>query len=87
MNDTANFLTIAGVCGLVLMILFFKRKVETLVRFVIRGIVGTVTIYGVNQILIYFGIGTVVGINPITLLTSMILGIPGVCALYFIGFL
>ena len=87
MNEIMNYLAIAGVCGLVLFILFFRNKVEAVVRLLIRGLVGTVAIYGVNQVLIYFGIGTVVGINPITVLTCMILGIPGVCVLYFISFI
>ena len=47
-----------------------------------RGIVGTVTIYGVNQLLFSYGIAPSVGINPLTILTSAVLGIPGVMALF-----
>jgi len=78
---------IAGVCLLILGILFFKNKAEYLIRILLRGVIGTALIYGVNQVLTYIGIETLVGVNPVTVLTSMILGIPGVCALYFMLFL
>ncbi|MBQ7067435.1 MAG: pro-sigmaK processing inhibitor BofA family protein [Lachnospiraceae bacterium] len=70
------------ICILVLGILFFKNKLEIIMGFIMRGIVGTVTIYGVNQLLFSYGIAQSVGINPLTILTSAVLGIPGVMALF-----
>jgi len=87
MKDLSAYMIIAGVCLLILGILFFKNKAEYLIRILLRGVIGTALIYGVNQVLTYIGIETLVGVNPVTVLTSMILGIPGVCALYFMLFL
>ncbi|MBD5544120.1 MAG: hypothetical protein HDR01_07770 [Lachnospiraceae bacterium] len=75
------------VCILVLAILFFKNKLEIIMGFFMRGILGAVVIYGVNQLLLFFGISQGVGINPLTLLTSAILGIPGVCVLFALIFI
>ncbi|MBR1692932.1 MAG: pro-sigmaK processing inhibitor BofA family protein [Lachnospiraceae bacterium] len=86
MKDLSAYLTIAGVCLLVLGIVFFKNKMDVLLRFLLRGAFGTVLIYIINQVLAYLGMQVPVGINPVTVLTSMILGIPGVCALYIIAF-
>ena len=69
------------------MILFFKDKMEYFVRLVLRGAMGLVMIYVVNQIFQFVGIECFVGVNAITLLTCIILGIPGVFALFFIAFL
>lgn len=75
------------VCILVLAILFFKNKLEVIMGFIMRGVVGTVTIYGVNQALLLYGFTQSVGINPLTVLTSAILGIPGVVALFILVFI
>lgn len=87
MEKISDYIVIAGVCGLVLFILFFRNKIEALLRLLMRGAVGVILIYFVNQVLLSYGINSLVGINPITVLTSVFLGIPGVCALYFIVFL
>ncbi|MCM1161819.1 MAG: pro-sigmaK processing inhibitor BofA family protein [Roseburia sp.] len=75
------------VCILVLAILFFKNKLEVIMGFFMRGVFGALAIYGVNQLLLSFGIQQGVGINPLTLLTSAILGIPGVCVLFALIFI
>lgn len=75
------------VCIIVLAILFFKNKLEVIMGFFMRGIVGAIAIYGVNQLLLSYGITQSVGINPLTVLTSAILGIPGVCALFAVVFI
>lgn len=87
MEKISDYIVIAGACGLVLFILFFRNKIEAVVRLLMRGAVGVALIYIVNQVLLTYGISGSVGINPITVLTSVFLGIPGVCALYFIVFL
>lgn len=51
-------------------------------KFLVRGIVGMILVYCVNQILTYSGISLNIGINPITFLTSGSLGFPGVALLY-----
>ncbi len=75
------------ICLLVLIILFFRNKLTAIIRFVTRGAAGGFLIYGVNSLLIAWGVPLMVGINPLTVLTSAILGIPGVCLLYAVAFI
>lgn len=58
---------------------------EGIVNFVMRCILGVIAIYFINTALAGRGISLGVGINVYTVLTSGILGIPGVAALYGIG--
>ena len=51
-------------------------------NFLLRLILGVVSIVVVNQILAYFGNSLSIGVNILTCLTSGILGIPGVAMLY-----
>lgn len=83
-NETGTLL-IVGACILVLLIGAVRRKVEWLLNLVMRSILGTVAIYFVNGALASVGISLGVGINAATILTSGILGIPGIVALYGIG--
>lgn len=87
MSGFSDFAAIGIVCGVILFIMFFRNKLEKVVRLLLRGVVGVTTIFCVNQVLLFCGIGGCVGINLLTFLTCMILGIPGVCALYFIVFI
>ena len=59
---------------------------EKIINFVMRGILGTIAIYFINMALERMGISAGVGINAATVLTSGILGFPGLMALYGIGF-
>ena len=59
---------------------------ERIINFVMRGILGTIAIYFINMALERMGISAGVGINAATVLTSGILGFPGLLALYGIGF-
>ena len=58
---------------------------EQLLTLVMRGILGTIAIYFINSVLGKMGISLGVGINAATVLTSGILGFPGLLALYGIG--
>ena len=49
-------------------------------------VLGTIAMYFINGILEKNGIVLCVGINPLTVLTSGILGFPGLLAVYGIGF-
>lgn len=60
-------------------------KKEWLLNFIMRSILGVIAIYFINAALAERGIFLGVGINIYTVLTSGILGIPGVAALYGIG--
>ena len=72
-------------CALVLSIGLIRKKTEWMLNIVMRGILGTITIYFVNEALVGMGVPVEVGINPVTVLTSGILGFPGIIALYGIG--
>ncbi len=58
---------------------------ERILNVFMRGILGTIAIYFINSLLEGAGISLGVGVNAITVLTSGILGFPGVLALYVIG--
>ena len=66
----------------------FMKKwcVKIAVNFLIRAIVGLAIIFFVNEYLDGQGISSGVGMNPVTVLTSGTLGIPGVALLYGITF-
>ena len=78
-------LLIVLACIGVLLIGAVRRKMEWLLNMVMRSILGTIAIYFINMALDAFGISLGVGINAVTVLTSGILGIPGLLALYGIG--
>ena len=63
-----------------------KWCVKIAVNFLIRAIVGLAIIFFVNEYLDRQGISSGVGMNPVTVLTSGTLGIPGVALLYGITF-
>lgn len=62
-----------------------RAYMEKILNFVMRGILGTIAMYFINSVLEGMGISLGVGINAATVLTSGILGFPGLLALYGIG--
>lgn len=86
MGNISGVAAIVAVCLLVLAIGAMGRKVEWLVNFILRAVMGTVGIYAINYILAQRHIQVAVGINPLTILTSGALGFPGVAVLYGIHF-
>lgn len=83
-NDKGMILIIAA-CAVVLLIGLVRSKMEWLLNVFMRSILGTVAIYFVNSALAAAGISLGVGINAITVLTSGVLGLPGLLALYCLG--
>lgn len=77
---------IVVISGVVLVMGVMKRKMEWLLNFFMRSILGTIAIYFINNGLVSMGIDLGVGINPVTVLISGILGLPGLAAIYGIGF-
>lgn len=86
MGSYGGMAAILGVCLLVLMIGAMGKKVEWLVNFILRAVMGAVGIYFINLLLTSQEIGVSVGINPVTVLTSGFLGFPGLAVLYGIRF-
>lgn len=72
----------AGSCMLVLIIALLKRRAQVVLNFLVRMALGITCIIFVNQLLEMQGIAVAVGINPITLLTTGMLGFSGVALLY-----
>lgn len=83
---TPGMIALVAVCAAVLLMGVMKRKMEWLLNFFMRSILGTIAIYFVNGALSGAGITLGVGINPVTVLTSGILGFPGLVAIYGVGF-
>ena len=86
MGNMGGILAILGVCLIVLVVGAMGRKVEWLVNFILRAVMGTIGIYCINYLLAARQISIAVGINPLTILTSGILGFPGIAVLYGIHF-
>ena len=82
MNQPENLLWLIGAAVLLLIFSFFARKAEWLINFVLRSIMGTIAIYFINMGITFLGFSTVVGINAASVLTTGILGIPGIVMLY-----
>lgn len=85
MNYYISGMMIVGVCVLVLLFGALRRKKEWLVNFVFRAVTGTVAVFFLNGFLVSRGLAIAIGINPITVLTSGILGFPGLLMLYGIN--
>lgn len=85
MENISGAAAIAGMCVLVLLIVTKGRKAELVLNFLLRSVMGAVGIYFINLFLAAQNISASVGINPITFLTSGILGFPGVVVLYGIS--
>ena len=82
MGNAGGMLAILGVCLIVLIIGAMGRKVEWLVNFILRAVMGTIGIYCLNYLLATQQISVAVGINPLTILTSGVLGVPGIAVLF-----
>lgn len=85
MGKYVGAIMLVAVCTSVLLIGAMRRKSEWLLNFILRGVLGTIAIYFINTALDSAGFALGVGINPVTVLTSGILGFPGVLALYGLG--
>ncbi len=86
MERSSAVAAIIFVCVLVLLIGAFGRKIEWVINFVFRAVIGKIGIYFLNNFLMLKDISVTVGINPMTVLTSGILGFPGLVVLYGINF-
>ena len=63
-----------------------ERQPHIMINFFVRVILGIAMIFFVNEFLVFENIAVRVGMNPLTLLTSGVLGTPGVALLYGIAF-
>ena len=84
-DNMLGMAVILTACAVVLFMGIMKRRLEWLLNVLMRSILGTIAIYFINNALTGAGISLGVGINPVTVLTSGILGLPGLAAIYGIG--
>lgn len=85
MEQRYGAVLIVAACGVIFLIGVLHKKAEWLMQVAMRSILGTLAIYFTNSVLASWGISLGVGINAVTVLTSGILGFPGLIALYGIG--
>ena len=82
-----SFLIILAALSAVLLIGALRNRAEHLLTFLFRLVTGTMMIYFVNLAVASYNMQFAIGINPVTVLTSGILGFPGVLLLYGINLL
>jgi len=80
-----GFIIIFAVLAIGLLIGALRKKAEWLLTFLFRAVTGTVLIYFMNFAIASYDMGFGIGINPVTVLTTGILGFPGVLLLYGIN--
>lgn len=81
-NTETAFLMIAISLGLVLMILLLKKRMQLVLNFLVRSVLGAIGIIFANDFLATQGIAVAVGLNPISVLTIGTLGFGGFAMLY-----
>lgn len=86
MDTYAGVFLIVGILAVVLIIGAVKNKTEWIVNFMLRGVMGMMSIYFLNLLLADILPGVRIGYNPITFVTTGILGVPGIAMLYGINF-
>ncbi len=80
-----GFIIILAVLLAVLLIGALRQRAEWMLTFLFRMATGTVMIYFINMAIVSYNMEFAIGINPLTVLTSGILGFPGVLLLYGIN--
>lgn len=86
MDTYSGAVLLLGILVLVLMIGVLRSRAEWLLNLALRGVSGMLIIYFANFFLADAVPAMQLGYNPITFLTSGILGFPGVLMLYGINF-
>lgn len=80
-----GFIILVAALAAVLLIGALKKRAEWLLTFLFRAVTGTVMIYFINLLITSNDMGFEIGINPVTVLTTGILGFPGLILLYGIN--
>lgn len=86
MNQAESSIIIIGMLFIVIFIGAVRKKAECILNFILRMVFGTIAIYFFNIAIKKYGMDVYVAINPISVLISGFLGIPGVAVLYGIQF-
>ncbi|MCH5270588.1 MAG: pro-sigmaK processing inhibitor BofA family protein [Lachnospiraceae bacterium] len=86
MPNSQGMLLVIGICAAVLLLISLQKRAEWLLNFILRMVMGSLAILAINASLPGLGIAGGVGLNPVTVLTTGLLGFPGLTALYGIYF-
>lgn len=86
MNTYTGIILIVVILVVVLMIGTMKNRMELIINFMLRGILGMMSIYFINLLFGDVMPEIKIGYNLITFLTTGILGFPGIAMLYGINF-
>ena len=84
MEKVDGILLIAASCGIVVLIALLRSRAQLVLNVIVRAGMGAVLILFMKQFLEKQGVALCVGINAVSLLTSGMLGFPGVALLYAI---
>ena len=84
MSTSTGIMLIITACALVLIIGVLRRKAAFLLHFLVRMLVGGMSIYFINGCLSSAGLGLAVGLNLFTLCVVGCLGTGGLGMLYAI---
>lgn len=79
--------TIGLVTFFVVLIVILKSRANVVLRFLVQAVVGGALIYGMNQFFLAQNLVSIIALNPLTILTCAVLGIPGVFLLFCIQIL
>ncbi len=82
MEHPENLLWLIAVAALLLLISFLGKRQSGSSILHCGALWGTIAIYFINMGVTFLGFTTVVGINAVSILTTGILGIPGIVMLY-----
>lgn len=81
-----GMIIIVLMCGFLLLIMALKAKSKLLLNLLFRGLVGAVCIILANYGFEFYHIPLQIGLNPLTLLTCIILGFPGLILVFAVNF-
>ena len=71
--------------GVILLVSIFAKKMEWFLNFATRLCLGALALYLTSEVMVRLSLECQVGINPATLKTISLLGIPGYVLVVFVG--
>ena len=87
MSERLLLMVLIGICSVIFIIGFIFKRMDILIRGAIRGITGSVAIYGIGFIMQAVGFVSLVGLNLWTAGVCTVMGLPGMVVLYVIALL
>ncbi len=85
MENMNGILMIGISFALILLIAAMRSRTDLLINFIMRAVLGTLSIYFINMFLGSQGFSWHVGIGPFSIVVSGLLGLPGIGLLYGIS--